>query len=119
MTDWYISATSTADGPWALSVTPKNTGLTYPSLRVLRLPPGGSHTVQTGGEEVIVLPLAGSCEVRTAGDEFVLNGRPSVFHAVSDFCYLPRGATVTVTSAHGGRFAFCGAPADADLPARY
>ncbi|HEU4425349.1 MAG TPA: 5-deoxy-glucuronate isomerase [Pilimelia sp.] len=119
MADWYLPAGSTADGPWALAVTPERSGLAYASLRVLELPAGGTHTLATGGEELIVLPLAGGCEVASGDDNFILAGRPGVFDGVSDFCYLPRGARAVLSSDAGGRFALAGAPAGADLPARY
>jgi 5-deoxy-glucuronate isomerase len=120
MADWYLPAGSTADGPWAVSVTPSRSGgLAYASLRVLELGPGAAQVFETREEEVIVLPLAGGCEVTSGLHRFVLRGRSSVFDAVSDFCYLPRDATATVSSAGGGRFALCGAPATRDLPARY
>jgi len=119
MADFYLPAGSTADGPWAVAVTPERGGLAYASLRVLELAPGGAHTLATGAEELIVLPLAGGCTIATGGERFVLSGRRSVFDAVSDFCYLPRSATATVTSEDGGRFAVAGAPAATDLPARH
>jgi 5-deoxy-glucuronate isomerase len=48
-----------------------------------------------------------------------LVGRRDVFSEVSDFAYVPREATVTVTSADGGRFALPAAHARHRLPPRY
>jgi 5-deoxy-glucuronate isomerase len=66
-----------------------------------------------------VLPLAGGGVVKLGDASFVLEGRESVFSRVSDFCYLPRDATVSVHSKLGGRFALPGAKAERLLPFRY
>ena len=120
MADWYRPAGSASDGPWALSVTPaRGDGLAYASLRVLELTPGAAQRLETGADEVIVLPLAGGCEVSTGPVTFVLNGRASVFEAVSDFCYLPRATAATLSSAGGGRFALATAVATRRLDPAY
>jgi 5-deoxy-glucuronate isomerase len=116
---WYLPSGTTRDGPWVLSAVPERTGLRYASLRVLELPAGGSATWQTGEEEMLVLPLAGSCRVSGPGFNADLAGRRAVFDGVSDFCYLPRGATATVSTVDGGRYAVPSAPARRDLPFRY
>ncbi|MFD4257804.1 5-deoxy-glucuronate isomerase [Streptomyces sp. NPDC058534] len=112
-----------ADGPYAVDVTPESAGWGYSGLRVLNLPPGGSHTFDSGESEWIVLPLSGGCTVATADDfgqdTFELTGRDSVFSGVSDFAYVPRDARTTVTSTGGGRFALTGARCTRRLPARY
>jgi 5-deoxy-glucuronate isomerase len=112
-------AESTADGPFTTVITPDSAGWTYSGLRVLRLPAGGRHTVETGPDELLVLPLAGGCVVECAGERFELAGRSSVFDRVTDFAYLPRAATATLTSPAGGRFALPAARARRQLPARY
>jgi len=53
------------------------------------------------------------------GERFALAGRRGVFTRVTDFAYVPRDATATVTSEAGGRFALCGARATRRLTARY
>jgi 5-deoxy-glucuronate isomerase len=100
-------------------VTPTAAGWDYSGLRVLRLEPGGSETFATGDAEALVLPLAGACRVTCDGEVLDLDGRPDVFGGVSDFAYVPRDATVTVTSATGGRFAVPSARCERRLPARY
>lgn len=94
-----------------------------PSLRVLELPPGGSHSLSTGDSEWIVLSLSGGCTVDATDDfghsTFDLHGRDSVFSGVSDFVYVPRDARTTLTSHAGGRFALTGARCTRRLPARY
>ena len=115
----YIARGSSGDKAFDLVVTPARAGWTYSGLRILRLPPGGTHTWATGDDELLVLPLAGSAEVTCDGERFELQGRRSVFSRVSDFCYAPRDATVTVTSAGGGTFALPSARCQRRLPPRY
>ncbi|GAB3914487.1 5-deoxy-glucuronate isomerase [Microlunatus endophyticus] len=91
----------------------------YTSLRVLDVAAGGSIDIETAGEELIVVPLAGSAAVSCDGRIYELVGRESVFAGPSDFCYLPIGRTVSVSSPTGIRFALCGAATDQELPFRY
>jgi 5-deoxy-glucuronate isomerase len=114
-----LPAGSTAAGPFSLVVTPESAGWRYSGLRVLDLPPGGEHTFGTGQDELLVLPLRGSGRVTCDGQEFVLEGRADVFARVSDFAYVPRDATVTVSTAAGGAFALPAARCTRRLPARY
>ena len=61
MDDSSISRQGTSgDGAFSLVVTPEQAGWTYSGLKVLNLPPGGTHTWATGDDELLVLPLAGS-----------------------------------------------------------
>jgi 5-deoxy-glucuronate isomerase len=115
----YLRQGATSDGLFSLIVTPERAGWTYSGLRVLTLPPGGSHTWATGDDEILVLPLSGSAEVTCEGQTFALTGRRSVFSRVSDFCYAPRAAAVTVTSQEGGAFAIPSARCANRLPPRY
>ncbi|MFR9798021.1 5-deoxy-glucuronate isomerase [Streptomyces sp. MS06] len=115
----HIPAGKTGRGVRAVDISPETAGWGHAGLRVLRLPPGGSHTFDTGDSEWIVLPLAGACTVDTGEETFRLHGRASVFSAVSDFAYVPRDTGVTVGSADGGRFALAGARCTRRLPARY
>ncbi|WP_328970375.1 5-deoxy-glucuronate isomerase [Streptomyces sp. NBC_00239] len=98
--------------------------LDHTRLRILTLAPGERHESASGPAEWILLPLAGSCRVTVTpatGPETVLelHGRESVFTALTDFAYLPRGARSRVESTAGGRFALAGAPCARELPARY
>ena len=117
--DVVIPAGLGGDGEYSLSITPERAGWTYSSLNVLELPAGGTHTFATGEDEWVVLPLSGSCTVACDGETFTLAGRRGVFTRVTDFAYVPRDATATVTSEAGGRFALCGARATRRLTARY
>ena len=115
----YLRRGTSQDGAFSLVVTPEQAGWTYSGLRVLQLPPGGTHTWATGDDEVLVLPLSGSGRVTCDAQTFELRGRHDVFSRVSDFCYAPRDATVTVTSAGGGAFAIPSARCRRRLPPRY
>ena len=119
--DHHLPAGATATGPYTVHVDPDTAGWTYSSLRVLELAPGDSHTFDTGDSEWIVLPLAGGCTVTTGqgAHTFTLRGRPHVFAGPSDFAYVPRDDTATLTTEAGGRFALTGARCTRRLPARY
>lgn len=112
----YIPAGTTASSPWSLAVTPKLAGWTYTGLRTLTLS-GETVEFPTGDEEMLVLPLSGSCAVECDDVRLELRGRVSVFDAVSDFAYLPIGATARVTGY--GRFALPSAVATRRLAVRY
>ncbi|QLH21876.1 5-deoxy-glucuronate isomerase [Streptomyces sp. Rer75] len=116
---FHVQAGKAADGPYALDIDPGRAGWGYSSLRVLDLPPGGSHQLAAGDSEWIVLPLSGGCTVITEGETFELHGRTSVFSGVTDFAYVPRDAHATIASGAGGRFALTGARCERRLPARY
>ena len=115
----YLPAGTAGDGPFSLVVTPERAGWAYSGLLVLELAPGQAHTWATGGSESLVLPLSGSAVVTCEGTTFELQGRRDVFSRVSDFCYVPREATVTVTSAGGGTFAVPSARCANKLQPRY
>jgi 5-deoxy-glucuronate isomerase len=76
-------------GTWD-EVTPESAGWTYCGLRVVRL---GELVLETGDREFAVLPLAGGLTVEVDGRRFDLAGRDSVFTRVSDWAYLPVGAS--------------------------
>ncbi|HEX7301395.1 5-deoxy-glucuronate isomerase [Lentzea sp.] len=88
-------------GSDVISLTPEDAGWTYTGLRVLRVEAGGSVTVETGEFEAFVLPLAGSLSVEVDGERFELRGRDSVFTRVTDFAYVPRDASVALSSVDG------------------
>src|SRR5215470_5690879 len=101
----HIRDGATADGRYGLVVTPQTAGWTYSGLRVLELPPGGRHALDTGEDELLVLPLSGGCAVCCDGRSFTLTGRADVFAGPTDFAYLPPGSAATIESPGGGRFA--------------
>lgn len=115
----HLKAGSAGDGVFTTVVTPERAGWSYSGLRVLNLQPGQAHTWATGEDELLVLPLSGSAAVTCDNAAFELQGRRDVFSRVTDFAYLPRDATVTVTSAGGGTFALPSARCARRLPPRY
>ena len=115
----HLPAGTAAVEPYALEVTPESAGWGHSSLRVLDLPAGGSHTLDTGPDEVVVVPLEGGLTVECDGEQLTLAGRSGVFAGPTDFAYLPRDATAQLSSPAGGRFALCGARASRRLPVRY
>jgi len=102
-----------------LQVLPGDVGWTYSGLRVFALEPGETRSFETGEEEMVVLPLNGGCTVSCDGETFEVQGRDSVFTRVSDFAYLPRDASATLTSKTGGRFALPSAVCSNRLSCRY
>ncbi|MEU6976568.1 MULTISPECIES: 5-deoxy-glucuronate isomerase [unclassified Streptomyces] len=115
----HLPAGAAARGPYAVDIDPGRAGWTHSALRVLDLPPGGTHRFETGNSEWVVLPLSGGGTVRVDGEILELVGRASVFDGVSDFAYVPRDAHVQIASGAGGRFALAGAKCERRLPARY
>jgi 5-deoxy-glucuronate isomerase len=115
----YLRDGTAGEGAFMLAVSPERAGWAYSGLRILQLGPGGTHTWPTGEDEILVLPLSGSASVTCDTQTFDLAGRHDVFSRVSDFCYVPREATVTVTSQGGGVFALPSARCTRRLPARY
>jgi 5-deoxy-glucuronate isomerase len=102
-----------------VDITPESAGWTYCGLTVFTLAPGESREVVTGSAETLVLPLSGGCTVTVDDHVFDVTGRPSVFSTTTDFVYLPRDATATVSSARGAKLALPSAECERRLPARY
>ncbi|WP_128979010.1 5-deoxy-glucuronate isomerase [Streptomyces roseicoloratus] len=117
--DLHVPAGTAGRGPYAVDIDPERAGWTHSSLRVLDLPPGGSHEFRTGDSEWVVLPLSGGGTVRVEGENLELVGRASPFDGVSDFAYVPRDSHAQIASGAGGRFALAGAKCERRLPARY
>jgi 5-deoxy-glucuronate isomerase len=119
----HLPAGSTADGGYAVAVIAEDAGWAYCGLRVLALARGEAERLDTGEDEVLVLPLSGSCVVEVDGERFELTGRTDVFSGLTDFAYLPRESTATVSTRSGtrsgARIALPSARARRRLPARY
>jgi 5-deoxy-glucuronate isomerase len=116
---YHLRAGETAQPPFSLIVTPQTAGWRYSGLSVLELGPGESVSLDTGDSEYLVLSLSGSCDVTCDGDTLSVLGRDSVFSGVSDFVYVPRDSTMTVSSAGGGRFALPSAVCERRRPFRH
>ncbi|ANY09045.1 5-deoxy-glucuronate isomerase [Pseudonocardia sp. HH130630-07] len=119
MKDLVIPAGAADTDVYELEITPENAGWAHSGLRVLALRPGGSHTLDTEGDEYFLVPLSGSASVTLGDTTHELTGRASVFEGPTDFSYLPVRSSVTITSRSGGRFALCSARTDRPLPFRY
>ncbi|GAA3430699.1 5-deoxy-glucuronate isomerase [Kutzneria kofuensis] len=90
-----------SDGEDPVRLAPEDAGWSWTGLRVLLLHPGTSRVIETGEFEAFVLPLSGGCVVEVDGLRFELSGRDSVFTRVTDFAYVPRDATVTLSTRDG------------------
>ncbi|GAA1461264.1 5-deoxy-glucuronate isomerase [Williamsia maris] len=116
---YYIPAGS-ATAPLTVDVTPESAGWTESSLFVVELGAGESITRSSGDDEILVVPLAGSATVSCDDRSFELAGRPNVFSGPTDFVYVGRDSSYTVTAdGSGGRYALCGARATNELDFRY
>ncbi len=102
-----------------VAITPGSAGWSFSGLRVVRMAPDTALVIDTGPDEALVLPLSGGCHVRCGRERFTLRGRASVFDAVSDFAYVPRGAVVEIVSRDGGEFALPSARARRTLAPAY
>jgi 5-deoxy-glucuronate isomerase len=106
-------------GPYEVEVTPESADWGYSSLKIISIPPGGDHRLDTFSDEVIVLPLSGSVTVGIDDLHCELEGRSSVFTGPTDLVYVGGDRAVNLQSAAGGRFALCGARTESALPVRY
>lgn len=119
MTDYVLRAGTTGHDAFTVDITPESAGWTYSGLKVAALTPGESVTLDTGASEYLVLPLEGACTVRV-GDEVVeIAGRTSIWGQPTDYLFVGRGQTITVSSPDGGRIALPNAVATTDRPTRY
>ncbi|WP_213452373.1 5-deoxy-glucuronate isomerase [Rhizomonospora bruguierae] len=105
--------------PQCTIVEPDGREWRHAGLQLVTLGPGEPASWHTRGTEQVIVPLAGAAEVTCDGTTLSLHGRPDVFTAATDLCYLPPGAEVSLTSPAGGRFAVASAVAGPGLPPRY
>lgn len=119
MTDYVLPAGTAGHDEYQVDVSPQKAGWTYSGIKVAELKAGASTTVQTGGYEYLVLPLEGSYTVEVNGQSRELDGRDTIWGEITDYFFLPRGVTATVTAVSGGRVALPYALASEDLEPRY
>ena len=117
--DIYVPAGTSGHDQYTVDIAPERAGWGFSGLRVVNLSAGESVTVETAQDELIVLPLEGAVAVAVDGEDYALAGRTGIFEEVTDYLYVPRGKTITLTSADGGRFALPSARATRDLPVAY
>lgn len=116
---YVIKAGETAEGPFDTVVTTERAGWEFCSLRIAALDAGESVDVDTMETELLVLPLSGAASVTVDGETYDLAGRESVFTDITDYIFIPRGKTFTVTATRAGRFALPATKASKDLEVRY
>ncbi len=99
----HFPALSLADEGHLLNLTQQTAGWTYTGLKVLHIGSGETRSFQTGECEMALLPLSGGeSKVEVNPDQgsaafFDLEGRESVFSRVTDFVYVGRDSTVSIT----------------------
>lgn len=116
---YIIRAGETAHDQFETDLTIERAGWEWSALRVLGLEAGGVQEVESGETELIVLPLEGGCTVTVNGETHEITGRDSIWTNITDYLYIPRQTTFTVSSEKGGRFALPASKATRDLPVRY
>ena len=94
--DIYVPAGESGHDQYEVDITQQRAGWTWSSIKVVKLDAGGELSYDTGDDEILVLPLNGGCTIEVDGQTRELVGRPSVFEAISDFCYIPRHTTVKI-----------------------
>jgi 5-deoxy-glucuronate isomerase len=80
---------------------PQQHSLSWCGIRVLELQAGESTQFVTGTLEMAILPLSGSATVEVEANRFHLRGRSHVFHAITDWSYVPIDAEVRITASQG------------------
>jgi 5-deoxy-glucuronate isomerase len=98
---WHSPAGTATAPDYRVHLDPTVGALDWAGLRVLDLAVGGSAVIGTGDLEMAALPISGSCTIEVGSHRFVLRGREHVFHAISDFAYLPIDTEFKVTAIGG------------------
>ncbi len=97
-----------SDDETVVEIAPADAGWDWTGITVVRLAPGTTRTVRTGGAELFVLPLSGGVHVGVSDEagavlgEWDLVGRDSVFTRVTDFAYVGRDSVLVLTAPEGG-----------------
>jgi 5-deoxy-glucuronate isomerase len=94
----FYPSGSTSSGVAVVDITANRAGWRYSGLRVLNLTADTTHEFRTGTTEMAILPLSGGLTVEVEAESFELEGRESVFTAVTDFAYVPIDAEVRLTT---------------------
>jgi len=109
----FLPAGTSTAGDDPLLVTPESAGWPRCGLRVVRLGPGASRVLASGGDELAVLPLSGGgCTLEVEGRRFELTGRETVFARVTDWAYVPIDAEVRLSSTAGCELAIASSRAE-------
>ena len=94
----FYPAGSASSGVAVMDITADRAGWRYSGLRVLDLEADTTHEFITGTTEMAILPLSGGLTVEVEAEFFELEGRESVFSAVTDFSYVPIDAEVRIST---------------------
>jgi 5-deoxy-glucuronate isomerase len=114
-----------ATGPRVVDIGPEDAGWTWTGLQVVTVGPAAPVTLHTGESEVFLLPLSGGplhAEIDGGSgrrETFTLQGRTSVFAAVSDFTYVGRDSIVSLTSTGTTELAVPSSRCSTALPPAY
>ncbi len=99
-----------------VTVTPDLAGWAYSGLEVFALDEATPFLRRLDGLEAVLVPLSATdVAVLVDGERYDLRGRRGVFDSVSDWIYLPLGATVEI-SGGPGEVALCTARATVRHP---
>jgi 5-deoxy-glucuronate isomerase len=113
---WFHPAGSLREGDADVVVTPDIAPWTYSGMRVWTLRPDLQVSLTMDGEEGVLVPLSATdVDVRIDGTAYRMTGRSGVFDAVSDWIYVPVGATLEI-SGTSGDIALCTARAEEQHP---
>lgn len=116
---YHVKAGDGATAPFDTVITTARAGWDWCSLKIAALSAGESAQIATEDDEMLVLPLQGSVSVTVDDETFELAGRDSIFTDITDYLYVPRGKTFTLTAKTDGRFALPSTKSTKDLPVRY
>lgn len=116
---YVIKAGTTSAGSYDTVITTERAGWEFCSLEVAALKEGESIVADTGETELLVLPLSGAASVTVDETTYDLAGRESVFADITDYIFIPRGKSFTLTATKSGRFSLPATKASKDLPVRY
>lgn len=95
----FHQATQTdQDDMLPVNITAAQAGWRYSGLTILNLAADTTHELTTGTTEMAILPLSGGLTVEVETQSLHLEGRDSVFRAVTDFAYAPIDAEVRITA---------------------
>lgn len=117
---WFKPAGTMAYNGAETFIEPANAGWTYSGMQVYALT-GAPLTIELVNREAVIVPLSATdLDVSVSTDNSVhhLAGRTSVFDSVSDWLYVPVGATVVITGGSGA-IAVCTAQASEEFPVHY
>lgn len=114
--DWLLRAGRAAELGRPVVIDPSSAGWAFSGMQILDLAAQPVQRLQLDGVEGVLLSLsAPSVQVEVDGESIQLQGRTGVFAGVSDWVYLPVGASVVVSGSQG-EVALCTAVADRVLP---